>query len=77
MTIKEAKEIIERKQSSREQDIEKLLHNIHTITGDKHLENLDWFQIYDEIKNIMEKIEEARQDYNEYWRVLDTLDWFE
>ena len=36
-----------------------------------------WISVLNNVKNIMKEIEEADQDVNEYWRVLDTLDWFD
>lgn len=77
MTINEAKEIIERKQSNRVQEADKLLHHISTIISMRESGKITLFEALKRIKEKMEEIEEARQDYNEYWRVLDTLDWFE
>ena len=77
MNLKEIKETVELKQSSRIQDIERYLYNIHTITSERSMKKSGWISVLNNVKNIMKEIEEADQDVNEYWRVLDTLDWFD
>ena len=77
MNLNEIKETVKIKQSSRIQDIERYLYNIHTITSGRSMKKSGWISVLNNVKNIMKEIEEADQDVNEYWRVLDTLDWFD
>lgn len=78
MNVKEIKEIVEDKKLRREEEVTKLItENIRQVIEKLESNKIKQYEAIFQIETIMRDVREANQDVNEYWRVLDTLEYID
>lgn len=78
MNVKEIKEIVEDKKLRREEEVTKLItENIKQVIEKLESNKIKQYEAIFQIETIMREVREASQDVNEYWRVLDTLEYID